>query len=1045
MHIKAWHIDGFGVLHDRRVDGLARGLTVFVGPNEAGKSTLLGFLRAMLFGFPSKRSGDLQYPPLAGGRAGGTLVLEVPPHNGSPGGELTITRYDEKRNGLSVILPGGVAGTEQDLQSLLGQADRGLFQSIFAFSLTELQSLASLKEQGVRDRIFSAGIAGAGRSACGVIKRLGEDLESLYLPGGRKNRIRILVNELESLSQEIDEARRQVHRYGELCAQESQCQQEMELAAKREDELRSEAARWGLLEELWPVHLRAKQLQAQLDELPAVDEFVPQGLTRLTERLARVESAGGKAAELAAALATVRQEQAKLASGLDETLAAVAAAVEAHAADLNLHRDRLQHRSAADLAVTQAQENLALTLRDLGPGWDEDHVAACDTSLARQEEVGAWREQLARAATDQADAQRRQVQAQRQQQEAAQDAAALAERLGNAPRADVGQIDQAEAAIRELWKDLPMLDELRRQQAAAAAAPAAGDGSKDRRMPMAVGALATVLLAVAVWRLVAGDVATFAVMAVMAAGMAAWAILARTRRTKQDTHNVPGLPARTAQVQGRVLTRAKELGLSGACEVVSDAAKIASLVGEIARELPALEQRWRAVRRQADQQDMLASQVAQAREKVSRREAELAHAAADLEKANLATAELGQQWRQYKQGLRLGDSLSPEAVMVFLSKVESARKEVLGVSHARQRAADLRGQIAAWQDRAGDLLRQAGRAVPASEGAVIDALVGLKQDVADDRRRRGEHAEASRRVTQLEAQAQQANVQAQQAQEQLAQLLTEAGADGEAAFRQKHEWYTQRQELRRQLVEAQQQLAARVGQGPQAAALSEELAGGQTALWQQRRSAAAGELPQVQAARESAVRRHQDAATARTAMEESADVPALEVRIESLRCELAAAVDQWRVKALAKSLVETTLGEFVRASQPAVLAQASGDFARVTESAYTRIEQDVEAASLAVVDRNHARKGPEQLSRGTADQLYLCLRLGLAREFASQRVALPVVMDDVLVNFDPHRAELMAAVLADFARDHQVLLLTCHPSTVELLRSVCPGLRVEQM
>jgi len=45
------------------------------GENEAGKSTLLAFLRAMLFGFPKKSTSARQYPPLRGGGHGGRIVV----------------------------------------------------------------------------------------------------------------------------------------------------------------------------------------------------------------------------------------------------------------------------------------------------------------------------------------------------------------------------------------------------------------------------------------------------------------------------------------------------------------------------------------------------------------------------------------------------------------------------------------------------------------------------------------------------------------------------------------------------------------------------------------------------------------------------------------------------------------------------------------------------------------------------------------------------------------------------------------------------------
>jgi uncharacterized protein YhaN len=80
------------------------------------------------------------------------------------------------------------------------------------------------------------------------------------------------------------------------------------------------------------------------------------------------------------------------------------------------------------------------------------------------------------------------------------------------------------------------------------------------------------------------------------------------------------------------------------------------------------------------------------------------------------------------------------------------------------------------------------------------------------------------------------------------------------------------------------------------------------------------------------------------------------------------------------------------------------------------------------------------LSRGTVEQLYLCLRLGLADSFAERSVSLPVVLDDVLVNFDPDRARAVATELAASARSHQIIFMTCHPHLAELaLRASSEG------
>ena len=65
MKISEIYIDGFGVWHDRAWTGLSEGVNVFCGPNEAGKTTLMCFIRSILFGF-ERRSHSRRYEPFKG-------------------------------------------------------------------------------------------------------------------------------------------------------------------------------------------------------------------------------------------------------------------------------------------------------------------------------------------------------------------------------------------------------------------------------------------------------------------------------------------------------------------------------------------------------------------------------------------------------------------------------------------------------------------------------------------------------------------------------------------------------------------------------------------------------------------------------------------------------------------------------------------------------------------------------------------------------------------------------------------------------------------
>ena len=57
-----------------------------------------------------------------------------------------------------------------------------------------------------------------------------------------------------------------------------------------------------------------------------------------------------------------------------------------------------------------------------------------------------------------------------------------------------------------------------------------------------------------------------------------------------------------------------------------------------------------------------------------------------------------------------------------------------------------------------------------------------------------------------------------------------------------------------------------------------------------------------------------------------------------------------------------------------------------------------------VTDRGEIKR-PEILSRGTAEQLYLAIRFAYITNYSAHSESLPVIMDDVLVNFDPKRTD----------------------------------------
>ena len=95
---------------------------------------------------------------------------------------------------------------------------------------------------------------------------------------------------------------------------------------------------------------------------------------------------------------------------------------------------------------------------------------------------------------------------------------------------------------------------------------------------------------------------------------------------------------------------------------------------------------------------------------------------------------------------------------------------------------------------------------------------------------------------------------------------------------------------------------------------------------------------------------------------------------------------------------------------------------------------------LQVTDAVKTTRDPGHLSLGTCQQLYLALRIALLMTADNVGRAVPILADDILVNFDTSRRSGAARALAELARMRQVILFTCHEEVVEALREADPTL-----
>ena len=152
-----------------------------------------------------------------------------------------------------------------------------------------------------------------------------------------------------------------------------------------------------------------------------------------------------------------------------------------------------------------------------------------------------------------------------------------------------------------------------------------------------------------------------------------------------------------------------------------------------------------------------------------------------------------------------------------------------------------------------------------------------------------------------------------------------------------------------------------------------------------------------------------------------------ELEIRVLDEKIRQATQAWQRAAAVSSILDVVKQNYETKRQPVALAEASRHLKKLTEGRYTRIWTPMGRNALCIDDATGNPLPVEKLSRGTRELIFLALRLALVSSYKRRGANMPMVLDDVFVNFDDKRARAAARVLFDVAEaGQQMLIFTCH-------------------
>ncbi|MFN0195229.1 MAG: AAA family ATPase [Planctomycetaceae bacterium] len=1122
MKLTQIDIERFGIWRDLSLPVSSTGLTVLYGPNEAGKTTLLRFIRSMLYGASSHlpdrphglRKGMVSHLPWTG-----SVNVE---HEGQPY-QIRRAATSDSHTMLSIH------GMSQEHQSrdpsgqnlrthvpdqlpdkrLLGQMHHGigetLFQQLYAIGLSDLQELATWDDQTVAAHIYSLTLGSSGsvllnahREAEAMKKRLVHAMPkdkqhaSPDAPDGEINR---LLKRHAELTHRLDEQSGKLHRYREVVAECDVLHDQISEMKSRRSGLDSQLRGHQFMDRIWGPWSRLEKLKSEWRKIPRVKAFPEDGLTKLVEFERERDSAQRCRDSIRAEIERHRTE----------LKACIVPRRLVHFSDsirrLHASRQRIEG-IAANLPVrqyelTEEKQTLQSQLRDLEGNWTAERLFALDNlaehagrlhSAAGEYRMAVFQRNRLRNRLQ------RQLKKTRRERMLWKERLPLTQQL--TPEQGLKQSRRRRQHADELCRNAHLIEAL--EQRNTWTMQMLSVESKTADLPEWGWWAVSGFTAFGIFLFIAGLftgwwqswlAGTIFCLLAFASASAGWAIRTHFRTSvskdqealleehmsiknqlnellerqrvlrnllaKKHDHHSHGDPHEAHREHDA------ELYQIVPDETISDTAPIAARNDVSADESVESDTPSNGEEAEIDPWDLLReadlqvqewgtyaawhSRWLQQRKSLSERRTRFQELQRDLSTRR-------REWCD-----ALGDVDLPETLDIAVGLTGYQR--LLTAAHTARKWKQLDDGIRHDEHQLASFLQQTQRLKHLIEGTstkpaahippppsqhaaaphhaktvsliTVQEALHLLSEWMDDLHQTRTHRRERRRLMKEirlkrreEAEDQQLM---QEYQTQAHALMVQGGAANRDEFERRSRWARRRAELRSLLAEAKETLAEAARTEPDLAVVESDLL--QFKAEENAECIRTVEQELVDLDDDLNIG-HQELGQLQQELKSLASdrtSASLRREREQVIAQIRKSCIDWCALDWARQSLECVQEQFEQTAQPETLKFASNYLQRLTDGRYRRIWTALGEHKLYVDDAGGQGWMIEQLSNGTREQVFLAVRLALVSRLAEQGVELPMVLDDVLVNFDEQRTQAAVRLLADYASaGQQVLLLTCH-------------------
>ncbi len=1037
MKISEIDIDRFRIWRSLLLRPAVDGLNVIYGPNEAGKTTVMEFVRAILYGFEPLQDEPAWHREETVVPWRGSLRCE------HAGRTWRVSRRAAETTRGTVRITGAPEGIDRDaaLNLLLSDTAEDVFSDVFALGVRELQQLASLSSDQVSEYIYGLSLGPQGRQLLTAMQDIEQRRDALLTDSGDAGRLAELFSAYGDLAGRDPQAGRARDRHARLTRQRAELMQRLEELQKRESDIEQELRSLRFLSACHPPWKQIQDCRKILQDLPDVRLSPEDGLKQLSDCERDMRRFGSDCERLTeqAQQLQAQAERLKIDERFEKQNYAIRSLVD-QADWLRSVETRIREteQRAADL-----RRALDRQLAEMGPSWTIDRLNEVDTSpashhrllqtarryqdeLRRRSRLRRWTRALER----------------RSQQE-------LLELNSDLEALGIEDIPAAIAREQERLTELQDFGRLRLQREQLAlkiqtvrrviSRVDTGDGIPpwvDRAVTwITVAALA--LFFVGMFTFGIGASGTEAIGGALAAaafgfaGMMWWGIrnglrnhFDRTTGLRLDDLNEEARQAdrRLQEVHDRI-QRIQKDGIAGQHLLKADAGpssaeQLVACIGECSRHISELE---RLLRRQ---------------ERATARRRRLNTLRERFRSSRQALSERRREWCQVLSDLGMEETLRVQDAFDWWQRLQEVRELHTQWRNAAPEVEGLKRMFDGMARR----VRELGQIV--SPGGSLDlnrpleVLTAWQQQLKSHERDRAERDRLLEEAAACRRQARLAEHQKEAAELRRDAVFARHGVESKEDLVQQREWVRQREEAESQLRQATEQLNEVAFSEPDLAIVEDDLERFDPRQGRDSIARLESELEQV----EQDVNQAHETAGRLTeqirALESGRSSRQRHFRRARLAWDIHRAAEQWYAVQFEEDAIRRMRERFEQENTSGALRLASSWLHRMTAGRYHRVWAPLGQSFLCIDDEYGRTFRVEQLSGGTREQLFLAIRFALARQFTDQGIELPLIMDDLFVNFDEERTEHAMDCLLELARTgQQILFFTCHRHLADRFRN----------